>query len=310
MQTLQETGISYPFPSYDSELLVDATERNVDNQALYRTQNTLAEDQWGTFQELDLEEISGEDADLSQRESEFDLSTQEAAQDIQELDPRQTPDTTFRNDADSDPLDSLDEYKDADSTDELLPDISSSESAVSGASLQDKGEDIMSDLSLLHLQYQQSVSSLASLPPPDPVVPVSAVSSETDTTQVKEVQAEYTMSKNQDQLTMEEGRFWDQLVESSQKVEDPEAMELVINGLAQRSGALFESYNRRTNPPTMETYEECKEILNAMGIPCIDSEGAFEAEALASSLVINGLADYVASEDTVRPIDALMPLLY
>ena len=32
----------------------------------------------------------------------------------------------------------------------------------------------------------------------------------------------------------------------------------------------------------------------------IESTGPYEAEALASSLVLNGCADYVASEDTVR----------
>jgi len=33
-------------------------------------------------------------------------------------------------------------------------------------------------------------------------------------------------------------------------------------------------------------------------VPCIESTGPYEAEALASSLVLNGCADYVASEDT------------
>jgi flap endonuclease-1 len=39
-----------------------------------------------------------------------------------------------------------------------------------------------------------------------------------------------------------------------------------------------------------------------MGIPCIDAIGAIEGEALASSMVLGGLADYVASEDTVGPL--------
>ncbi|TDL13672.1 hypothetical protein BD410DRAFT_846717 [Rickenella mellea] len=33
-------------------------------------------------------------------------------------------------------------------------------------------------------------------------------------------------------------------------------------------------------------------LLEAMGVPCIESSGPFEAEALASSLVINGHADF------------------
>jgi flap endonuclease-1 len=40
--------------------------------------------------------------------------------------------------------------------------------------------------------------------------------------------------------------------------------------------------------------------MRALGVPGLDSAGAYEAEALATSLVINGHADYVASEDMVR----------
>ena len=36
-----------------------------------------------------------------------------------------------------------------------------------------------------------------------------------------------------------------------------------------------------------------------MGVPCVEADGPFEAEALAASLVLRGQADYVASEDTV-----------
>jgi flap endonuclease-1 len=62
---------------------------------------------------------------------------------------------------------------------------------------------------------------------------------------------------------------------------------------------MVQSLLRRSNPPTEITYEESKSVLHAMGVPCIESTGPYEAEALASSLVLNGCADYVASEDTV-----------
>jgi len=62
------------------------------------------------------------------------------------------------------------------------------------------------------------------------------------------------------------------------------------------------SWSSRTSGVTIPlpkiTYEESKDILRAMGVPCVESTGPYEAEALASSLVLNGCADYVASEDT------------
>lgn len=69
--------------------------------------------------------------------------------------------------------------------------------------------------------------------------------------------------------------------------------------LTEKSSLISESYKRRAHPATSETYAESKELLQAMGVPCVDVDGAFEAEALASALVLNGVADYVASEDTV-----------
>ena len=60
------------------------------------------------------------------------------------------------------------------------------------------------------------------------------------------------------------------------------------------------SFLRRTNTPTDQTYQESKDIFQAMSIPCIDAGEATEAEALASAIVHAGLADFVATEDTVR----------
>lgn len=119
---------------------------------------------------------------------------------------------------------------------------------------------------------------------------------------VEEAHVEYALSKNQHSLMMEEGRLWQGLAHS----DDPEAVESILRSLAEeletKSSLLSESYDRRTHPPTSETYEQSKEILQAMGVPYITPSGPFEAEALAASLVIHGHADYVASEDTVRQI--------
>ncbi|CAE6518599.1 unnamed protein product [Rhizoctonia solani] len=78
--------------------------------------------------------------------------------------------------------------------------------------------------------------------------------------------------------------------------------------LEEQSGLMAASFARRANPPTPLTYAESRLILEAMGIPCVQSSLPYEAEALACSLVLNGLADFVGSEDT----DVLMynaPLL-
>ena len=70
--------------------------------------------------------------------------------------------------------------------------------------------------------------------------------------------------------------------------------------LADRSHTISDSFRRRTNFPNSDTtYRESKEILTVISIPCIDVIGSIEGEALASSIVLRGLDDYVASEDTV-----------
>ncbi|KAG1720055.1 PIN domain-like protein [Suillus lakei] len=139
-------------------------------------------------------------------------------------------------------------------------------------------EDVPSALSSLYQEYRDCVARITSLPS-TVEVPESP----------DETRAEYIMSRSQLQLTIEEGQIWDTLAD---------APETALATLAEKSGVISESYARRSNPPTAQTYEESKEILRAMGLPCIESEGPFEAEALASSLVIHGIADYVASEDT------------
>ncbi|KAG1876196.1 PIN domain-like protein [Suillus subluteus] len=139
-------------------------------------------------------------------------------------------------------------------------------------------EDVISALSSLYQEYRDCVAQITSLPS-TVEVPESP----------DETRAEYIMSKSQLQMTIEEGQIWDTLAD---------APETALATLAEKSGVLSESYARRSSPPTTQTYEESKEILRAMGVPCIESEGPFEAEALASSLVIHGIADYVASEDT------------
>lgn len=110
------------------------------------------------------------------------------------------------------------------------------------------------------------------------------------------ISTQMAMSPSQHQLTLEEGAIWSTL---SEPTEFPEAIAR-LDLLAEQSLLLSKSYQKRGLSPTEQTYDECKTLIEVMGVPWIESTVPFEAEALAASLVIHGLADYVVSEDTVR----------
>ena len=119
------------------------------------------------------------------------------------------------------------------------------------------------------------------------------------------------MTKAQNQLTTDEGKLWGKIASSMSMHVKPSVSSTVpldfsistiddIHTLADKSLVMSTSFLRRTQTPTNKTYKESKEILQAMGIACIDATDATEAEALASAIVHEGLADFVATEDTVR----------
>ncbi|KAH7886950.1 PIN domain-like protein [Phlebopus sp. FC_14] len=151
---------------------------------------------------------------------------------------------------------------------------------------------VESELFTLYHEYRQCVAQLTSMPSSYEISLTPGFVADTNETQI-----ECAMSKQQLQMTLDEGRIWRSLSMSSDMTPSLEA-ETTLSSLAERSTAISRSYQRRSNPPSLETYEESKEIVQAMGVPCIETTGPFEAEALASSLVIHGHADYVASEDT------------
>lgn len=160
-----------------------------------------------------------------------------------------------------------------------------------------ESRDIESAFLSLYLEYCQSIPRITSLSSSN-----YASSSFQDPSNV---QMDYVMSKQQLQLIVDEGNIWDKLVEprssvSATRSKLPEERDTgpALSLLAEKSSVMSQSYERRNNPPTAQTYEESKQIIKAMGIPCVEAAGAYEAEALAASLVINGYADYVASEDT------------
>ncbi|KAJ3736655.1 PIN domain-like protein [Lentinula guzmanii] len=194
----------------------------------------------------------------------------------------------------------------ADSTNDTMVRTSSGPMIVDG---------ILSTLTPLFLEYQNSIPKVASNPiraskppithPKNTDLDAGVNQDELDADVVREV---HEMSKRQCELTLQEGKFWDSLTstlsepkdaasELPSEIEDDGHQE-ILQELTNKSNSISESYRNSTHPPTAQTYAECKEILQVMGVPCFDCDGPFEAEALASSLVLNGYADYVASEDT------------
>jgi hypothetical protein len=161
---------------------------------------------------------------------------------------------------------------------------------------------LASDIGALYKEFQRSVPTVQGIDAEERSTVVTGAE-----TSPSDAQATATASKFQKALTLAEGKIWAALAHHAS--ETPYA-ELACDAAALRdqSAHMSESYTRRTHPPTQKTYDECREILGALGIPCITTEGEYEAEALASSIVVHGHADFVASEDTVGPIRSIMPL--
>ena len=153
----------------------------------------------------------------------------------------------------------------------------------------------------LSLNFKANVAKLASVAPTEPLLS----SSDEEEDRVYRV-----MTKAQNQLTTDESKVWGKIATSmsmytntagsTASLDFPISTINDINTLADKSFVMSTSFLRRTQTPTDQTYRESKEILQAMGIQCIDAADATEAEALASAIVHQGLADFVVTEDTVR----------
>ncbi|KLO14111.1 PIN domain-like protein [Schizopora paradoxa] len=155
-----------------------------------------------------------------------------------------------------------------------------------------KSDDISVLFYNLYRQYQQSASPRSSLKPGG------LIHHQTNTISYQEdADDAIHESKIQHSMTLEEGKLW-RTVASAASFPDGDAASKAISELADRSHVLAQSYERRSRPPTTETYRESRAMITAMGIPCVESTGPFEAEGLAASLVLQGRGDYVATEDT------------
>ncbi|KAJ7664312.1 PIN domain-like protein [Mycena rosella] len=154
-------------------------------------------------------------------------------------------------------------------------------------------DNTVATVALLYFDFRDSVRKLASLTPVAPDVPGHSTE-----TEEQDARVEYSMTKSQIQLTADEAKLWEELASPAPYSPDSYSPVQTLSALSQRADLISQSYQRRTHPPTTQTYDETKELLRAMGVPCMDTIGTYEAEALASALVLNGFADYVASEDT------------
>ncbi|KAL5507352.1 hypothetical protein ACEPAH_6808 [Sanghuangporus vaninii] len=108
---------------------------------------------------------------------------------------------------------------------------------------------------------------------------------------------EVSESRKQLSLSYDENLLWNKIPSLIAHPRFLRTPPLLVN-LLQRCKILCESYKKRASPPTEETYKESRMILEALGVPCIESRSQYEAEGLAAALVRRGLAHFVASEDT------------
>ncbi|RXW16487.1 hypothetical protein EST38_g9374 [Candolleomyces aberdarensis] len=154
---------------------------------------------------------------------------------------------------------------------------------------------LQTTLTAMYKEFKQSLSQLVTIAESD----VGAVTSSNAGPEASAEEIENLMTKAQCHLAVKEKDLWYSLSRLSDG--DPSSWEHltgVAGTLVQESHQMSSSFSRRTNLPTAETYQQCREILLAMGVQCIHAEGQVEAEGLASAMVLNGDADFVASEDT------------
>lgn len=151
---------------------------------------------------------------------------------------------------------------------------------------------VSSMLAALYSGFLAGVQQMGTLLSPRTVLP--RPEEQDDETKVTQ-----ELSQAQRRLVMEEESIWKQLLEVESGEETEGGVSFLARELEDKSAKIVTSYERRNNPPTKEVYTQSRIILQAMGVPCIDTRGGVEGEALAAAIVRNGLADYVASEDTV-----------
>lgn len=152
-------------------------------------------------------------------------------------------------------------------------------------------EDLADHLRTLYNSYSEEVELLAT---EEPVVPGNMRGLDINS-DIEGTELAVSLTRSQREVAEGERNVWTALSKGN------ELSELApgLSDLANRSELISRSYRRTAELPSENTFVESKVMIEAMGVPWIESEPDFEAEAVASSLVLHGLADYVGSEDTV-----------
>jgi flap endonuclease-1 len=161
---------------------------------------------------------------------------------------------------------------------------------------------VSSMLAALYSGFLASVQQMGVLLSPRTVLP--RPEEQDDETEITQ-----ELSQAQRRLVVEEESIWKQLSEGMRKDGAEGDVASLARELEDKSAKILTSYERRNNPPTSEVYNQCRIILQALGVPCINAKGGVEGEALAAAIVRDKLADYVASEDTVsfsHPFDMIV----
>ena len=151
---------------------------------------------------------------------------------------------------------------------------------------------VSSLLAILYSGFLASVRQMGVLLSPRTVLP--RPEEQDDETKVTQ-----ELSQAQRRLVTEEECIWRRLSEATSEVGIEGDVSWLAREIEDKSAKILTSYERRNNPPTKEVYDQSRVILQAMGVPCINTKGGVEGEALAAAIVRDGFADYVASEDTV-----------
>lgn len=72
----------------------------------------------------------------------------------------------------------------------------------------------------------------------------------------------------------------------------------MLNETISLSSPVLDTYLRALDMPLEEHHADCRALLTAMGVPVVMAPIPFEAEGLASAMVLAGVADYVGTEDS------------
>ncbi|KAH9478657.1 Flap endonuclease 1 [Psilocybe cubensis] len=161
--------------------------------------------------------------------------------------------------------------------------------------------DVISIFKTLHISYNAGLAKLTTISAESEVEPqTKPLPPGKEAPDILEAAEATVMTKRQSELSEAEGQLWAEIIQSrySPTSQADAGFEQHINKLVHQSYEMSESFDRRKSAPDTKIYGESQELLQALGVPCIITTGGIEAEALASSIVLAGHADYVASEDT------------